>query len=200
MNKYLIFTIALTIAFAGLAQSIHEQQAHASSLAAHVHGLSELTIALEDPILEIQLTSPAMNLVGFEHKAGTKKDTATVKKTSSLLRQHDALFLLTGALCDHVKTSIDLAGLIAGDDHEHAYQKNSNQDEHDHEDHIHNDIHRDIVANYKYRCKNIASLSSITVTLFESFPGIHKIHAMWVNQTQQGAATLTPNNHIINFR
>ncbi len=111
---------------------------------------------MEGKSLEIQLTSPAMNLVGFEHKANDPKDIAAVENATSLLREHD--------------------------------------------DHIQNDNHSEIVANYQYSCGNTASLPSMTVALFESFPGIHKIHVMWVKQTQQGAATLTPKNHIIKFR
>jgi len=85
------------------------------------------------------------------------------------------------------------------DNHEQAQQSESKDDEHNHKEHDQDESHSEIVANYKYRCKNSASPSSITVALFKFFPGIHEIRAMWVDQMQQGAITLTPNHRIIKF-
>ncbi len=62
---------------------------------AHVHGLSELTLAMEGEKLEIQLQSPAMNLLGFEHKARTTNDIAAVEHAQSLLSNPDSLFLFS---------------------------------------------------------------------------------------------------------
>lgn len=202
MTNRLLKVVVFTIAVASLdvhAGILPEQNA---SLDAHVHGLSELTIAAEGNSLAIQLTSPAMNLVGFEHRASTSKDIATVENAALILHPHDALFLLSGADCKHINMSIDLSKLIDTDDHEYAHQSDSNDDEHkhDHKEHYQNESHSEIIVNYEYRCKSVAPLSSVTVALFEAFPGIHKIHAMWVKQTQQGAATLTPNNRIVVFR
>lgn len=188
-----VFSTAANSNAAEIAQA-HFPEEHTTHLDAHVHGLSELTIAMEDRFLEIQLTSPAMNLVGFEHKANDPKDIAAVENATSLLRKHDSQFLLSGGRCIHVKTSIDTSGLIVGDDHDHTRLRKSNEHKHEHDD------HSEIVANYQYSCENSASLSSMSVALFESFPGIHEIRAMWVKQTQQGAATLTPKNRIIKFR
>ena len=198
ISLFVLSTVANPNA-AEIAQA-HLPEEHATRLDAHVHGLSELTIAMEGKSLEIQLTSPAMNLVGFEHKASDAKDIAAVENAASLLREHDSQFLLSGGRCVHVKTSIDISGLIASDDHDHTHQTKSNGHKHAHDDHIQNDSHSEIVANYQYSCENTASLPSMTVALFESFPGIHRIHVMWVKQTQQGAATLTPKNRIIKFR
>lgn len=161
---------------------------HTTGLKAHVHGLSEITIAMEDEILEIQFTSPAMNLVGFEHKASTKKEIKAVESVGLQLRQHETLFLFSGGDCDHVKTSIDVSSLSENENHDHS-----------HENHDKNDNHSDIIANYRYRCENKTLLSSLTVTLFKLFPGIHEIHAIWVMQKEQGKATLTPNNYVVEF-
>jgi hypothetical protein len=173
-----------------------------ASLGAHVHGLSELKIAAEGNPLAIQLISPAMNLVGFERIASTSKEIAAVENAALILHQHDVFFLLSGADCKHINTSIDLSKLIDADDHKDVHQSDSNDDEqkHGHKEHDQNESHSEVIANYEYRCKTVAPLSSVTVALFEAFRGIHKIHAMWVKRTQQGTATLTPNNRIIVFR
>jgi len=58
----------------------------------------------------------------------------------------------------------------------------------------------EIIANCEYRCKTIAHLLSVRVVSFGAFPGIHKIQTKSVEQTQQGAVTLTPNKRIVVFR
>lgn len=176
----------------------------AVSLDAHVHGTSELTIAMEGESLEIQFTSPAMNLLGFEHKANSREDIAAVKNAEQLLK-HKPLFLFSDDQCEHLNTSIDVTGLIEGDDHDHEQEHHTHSTErkdekNEHDANSHNEQHSDVVVNYRYRCKNTSKLSAITVNLFESFPGIQKIHVMWVKQTQQGAITLTANNRIIKLR
>lgn len=194
--------LALLIVLMGATQFIHAQS-QAVSLDTHVHGLSELTMVMESETLEIQFTSPAINLVGFEHKANTKEDIAAVKILESQLRQHETLFIFSEGRCNHAKTSIVLAGLINSVDDEHAQPKKSStheHDEHEHEDHVQENNHSEVTAQYHYRCENNAQLSSIRVAFFKTFPGIHKIQAMWVKQTRQGAITLTPDNAIIKFR
>ena len=194
MKTRLLNIIALTIAFFVIQPAQAEK--NAASLEAHVHGLSELIIAMECENLEIEFISPAMNLVGFEHKALAKEDVGVVESTELQLRKHETNLLFSGGRCDHVKTSIDVSSLIENDE----YAEHNNLTEHEHSDHAQNDSHRGIVANYQYRCDNKSSLTAITVNLFESFPGIHEIEVMWVKQSQQGAVILTPNNHMIEFR
>ena len=205
MKTRLLNIIAFIIAFAAVAQSAHAEEG-AASLAAHVHGLSELAIVMEGEKLGIELTSPVMNLVGFEHKASSPKEILAIEYAAAMLRQQETFFLFSGGRCNHVETSIDLPGLIESDDHEQGHQQGSTEHKHDdeykkeHKEHAQKNNHRDVVANYKYRCENIAQLSSIAVDFFETFPGIHKMNAMWVKSTQQGAVTLTPSHRIVEFR
>lgn len=168
MNKRICSIVTLGIAFAGSTQLSQAEQ-HAASLDAHVHGLSELTIAMEGETLEIQFSSPTMNLVGFEHKANAKEDIAAIESAEAQLRNHKTLFLFSGDRCDHVKTSIDLSDLIESNDHEHTHHNHSTKhnDEHEHEAHTQNDSHSDVVVNYTYRCENTSSLSAITVDFFK---------------------------------
>jgi hypothetical protein len=197
--------IAFIIAFAAAGQFSYAEDG-AASLVAHVHGLSELAIAMEGEKLEIQFTSPAMNLVGFEHQASSRKEVLAIENAVSMLREHETLFLFSGGRCQHVNTSIELSGLIESDEHEHAHQQSSTEHKHDdehkkeHKERPQKNNHSDVVAHYQYRCENVAQLSAITVDLFEVFHGIHKMNAMWVKSMQQGAATLTPNQRIVEFR
>ena len=162
----------------------------------HVHGLSELTIAMEGKALEMQLISPSMNLIAFEHKASTKKDIDSVKNAESLLGKHDSFFSFAGGSCTLITTSVDVSSVMDSnsDGHEHEH-------EHEHEDnHVQHDNHSEIIANYHYNCEDIAMLSSITVDLFDMFSGINQIHAMWITEKRQGAETLSAENKTILLR
>ena len=174
-----------------------------SSLEAHVHGTSELMIVAEGSALEVQFKSPAMNLVGFEHKARIPKDIKTVEKVALTLRQHDALFLMSDTNCKLTNTSVDLSKIIDTDHQGNDHGSSASNDKHAHEDDEshegHDANHSEIMVTYKYHCQDSISLPSITVNLFEFFTGIEEINTMWVSQTGQGALTLRHDNRIINF-
>ncbi|MGB1290473.1 MAG: ZrgA family zinc uptake protein, partial [Porticoccaceae bacterium] len=68
MKKHTVSIIGLVATFFVLVNATFAEQ-KAASLDAHVHGLSQLTIAVEGETVELEFSSPAMNLVGFEHRA-----------------------------------------------------------------------------------------------------------------------------------
>lgn len=67
--SYLLAPIIFALSPLSLAVDEHEHE-HEQSLSAHLHGVATLNIALDDQQLELQLNSPAMNIVGFEYKIG----------------------------------------------------------------------------------------------------------------------------------
>jgi ABC-type Zn2+ transport system substrate-binding protein/surface adhesin len=142
-----------------------------------------------------------MNLVGFEHKASSKKDIAAIQQAELTLRQQDALFVLSGAGCQHISSVIDTTKLIDADDHKQKddHHKESHKESHDNDKHEDNENHSEMIANYSYRCNKDSNLSSITLSLFKAFPGIHKVHAMWVTPTKQGSIMLSKNSPMIKF-
>ena len=211
MKKSSVNIVPLVVVLMGVAPSIYAEK-NETNLDAHVHGLSELKIASEGEDLNIQLTSPAMNMVGFEYKAVSKKDIEAIKNAESILNQPEVLFLFSDNGCKPINIGVDISGLIDEDEHwQHDNKQNHHKDHDDHKDHE-NDKHQDhhkydkheghseIVANYSYRCKDIAKLSSIQVSLFEAFSGIHKIHTMWLTPSKQGSVTLTVKNQMVEFR
>ncbi len=162
-------------------------------LDAHVHGLSELTLAMEGKTLEIELKSPAMNLLGFEHKASKKNDIAAVENTLSLLGKPDSLFSFSGGRCSVKGSSIDVSAVL---DSDHKLHK----DEAEADDYEHEEGHSEISASYQFSCDSLVTLSAITVKLFDIFPGIQQIRAMWITEKQQAGKTLDADNRIINLR
>lgn len=175
----------------------------ASSLDAHVHGSATLTLVLEDDSLELQFSSPAMNLVGFEHEAQSKSDLAAVKHAESLLGDPKSLFLLQSGSCKHLKTIVNNKDVLkheAHDDH-NEHEKHHDHDEHSsHEAHVQHSVHRDMTSSYQYKCYNPSELEGVMVNVFSAFPGIDKIEAMWIASTQQGSNLLTHRKRLIELR
>ena len=151
IKRLIVTLISMPVIFSGLVNVAYAIQ-KGSNLDAHVHGLSELTIAMDDHVLDIQFASPAMNLLGFEYKATSDKDIATVKKVESMLLQHDQLFSLSDAGCTHVNTTFNLSDHIDTEDHKqhqdhedhHGHKKHQeHKDHHDYEEHKEHQAHTD---------------------------------------------------------
>ncbi len=156
------------------------QQEQDLSLDAHVHGLSEITLVFEAGILEIQLISPSVNLINFEHKPSNKKEVAMIHSAKALLSNAASIFSFSAGDCSLINTVVDVSGLMKTDEDGHAHlQKN----------------HTQVVANYRYRCEE--TLSTITVRAFEQFSGIDKIRAMWITDTKQGVVMLSAEDKVI---
>ena len=164
----------------------HAHEEHAS-LDAHEHGVASLNVALDGQTLEIQLQSPAMNLVGFEHEAKSDADKAKVAAARKHLEQPQALFALPiEAKCALQDSELDspLFGGHAHDEHEHA-------DEHG---------HSDIDASYRFACANAEALKTLELgSFFGTFPGTEKLEVQLIGPSGQQGAELTPSNSRLSF-
>jgi hypothetical protein len=168
---------------------------HHGVQAAHIHGEAELTVALEGESLEIGFSSPAMNLVGFEHAATTPVQIANVERAEATLKSAEGLFEIKGGKCKLKRSMVDVSAVLEkeekeGEHHEHEHE---HKHDHEHDEHEENDQtrHSEISASYQFECKQVVKLSGIATTLFERFPGIEKLQAMWVTDSLQGSALLT---------
>ena len=183
-----------------------------SSQTAHVHGAAELTLAIDGSAIEIDFQSPAVNLVGFEHKASTKKQKKAVHDAKSRLQNAEQLFIFSGNTCSLTKVSMDLSSLIDVEKNHHkdhddasthdSHEKHDEHDEHDeHDTHKeHNDNHSEIRANYAYSCSKEGDIDSLAVELFKFFPDIETINTQWITGSGQGGAALTTSNNTITLR
>ncbi|MFT7009818.1 MAG: hypothetical protein ACJAXJ_004372 [Colwellia sp.] len=198
-TSLLLNIILLNVFLLGQLVHAENQQKQDTRLDAHVHGLSEMTMAIEGEILDIQLISPTINLFGFEHKASNKKEITIVNNAKALLSNTAALFSFSGGGCSLINTVIDVSGLIKLDENEHEHQPKDNKKSHDdHSDQeASHENHSQVVANYRYHCEEIATLSAITALAFDQFSGINNIHAMWITDTKQGVVTLSAERKII---
>ncbi len=173
----------------------HHEHEEASSLGAHEHGAARLNAALDGKRLELELISPAMNLLGFEHAPANAADEAKIASVRSQLEQPQALFGLPAAAGCSVSEQ-QLAGELLGSAHA-GYQRGDQHDhkqehKHDHDDHEAAG-HSDIEAHYQFDCSNPEALRALELKgLFESFPGTEKIQVQLIGPNGQQGAELTP--------
>jgi len=186
------FTLVCMNVYGGLALEqeeilhIHEHGGSAQTVQAithhaHVHGLSEIRLVIENKTIEIELESPAVDLVGFEHYALTKENIVAVDKTELILGQYKRLFSFTGGNCKLVSYFSNVLAI-----------KQSKVDSHQHDKN-----HSEITAKYSFYCDETKDLSSIAVTVFDVFSGVKQINAMWITEIEQNATTLNAKNNII---
>ncbi|NER61694.1 DUF2796 domain-containing protein [Pseudomonas sp. MAFF212428] len=172
------------------AHDAHDHDHAHGSLGAHEHGVAHLNVALDGSALELELDSPAMNLVGFEHAATSAADKAKVAAVRAQLEKPLALFgLAKAAGCS--ETDQELQSPLFGDKPVH----DDDGDEHDH-DHDHSDIH----AHYKLDCATPAKLTRLDLTpLFKAFPATQKIQLQLIGPNGQKGLDVTPANATIAF-
>ena len=185
--RTLLASAALALSFPVLADD------HQHSLEAHVHGIGTLNIALENQLLELQLESPAMNIIGFEYQPTTEADIQSVKAAQNTLSNAAELFAFSpAAQCRLTSVSIDNALLKGSGAHEHDH-------DHDHESQHEADIaehqHNDISAHYQYHCATPAQLNSIDLAgLFKLFTQTEKIQVQLIVGDHQQGAELSAKN------
>jgi len=160
----------------------HSHDEHNHEQKAHVHGVSQMELAIGDNLVEIQFDSPANNIVGFEHTAKTEKDIKVVNQAKTTLGQPDTLFRFKGTSCKPLSTQINVLGLL--DNHKHNHRESS---------------HKEISAHYRFKCDSTDELTSIQFELINQFPNISEIRTQWISESNQGMVVLTQKNHQLGF-
>lgn len=208
MTSNQVFTLMALWLVLGSYPSLAENHQHdthheevTATQQAHVHGIAQLFLVLENDQLSIELHSPAMNMLGFEHKANNPEQKAIEQKTLKVLTAADSLFQFEPDQCQISKVRVDIDGLDTPS-HQHAENKALEHESHKehHADHHESLGHRDIEAHYQYHCKQAKGLHSVTTNISSSFPGIQSLQVQWIANGRQGAITLDNSDHHILFR
>lgn len=178
MHRLLLaLPFALLPGFAMTAERLDHVHVHHDSLSAHEHGAAELDVALDASTLEIDLRSPAINLVGFEHAPSSEADQRKITNVRKQLEQPDTLFGLPAAAgCTLAETVLE-SPLFEDVAHEH--------------DDDHKNQHSEIHAHYRYDCAASRALLALDLQgLFKIFPGTEKIQAQLIGPNGQRGAQL----------
>lgn len=182
--------LALSIALLPLSIAhAHDEHEEHGSLGKHEHGVASLNVALDGQTLEIQLESPAMNLVGFEHAASSTADKAKVATARAQLEQPAILFNLPAA-ADCTLAEMELHSPLFGDA---AHQHADAEQEHSHE-------HADVDADYRFNCNAPEHLSAIDLgVFFQQFPATEKLNAQLIGPSGQQGAELNKGSRRLSF-
>ncbi|WP_028695454.1 DUF2796 domain-containing protein [Pseudomonas cremoricolorata] len=169
----------------------HDHDHAHGTLAAHEHGVASLNAVLDDSTLELQLVSPAMNLVGFEHAASSDADKAKVAAARQQLEQPLKLFALPAAAgCK--EDSQELESPLFGDAPE--------ADDDDGDAHEHGHEHADVHAHYQLTCANPGKLTQVDLApLFKAFPATQKINVQAIGPNGQKGLETIPGKAVVAF-
>lgn len=167
----------------------HEHRHHE----AHVHGEAELNLLIDGMTIAIELKSPALNLLGFEHEPKTNEEKETVKQVNKKLSNYKNLISINDLNCQVAETEIVSPYETEHDEEHHG-------DKHHDEDHHSDDDHGDYYLSYSLKCENTGKLKTIEIKLFDTFDGFETIEATWINQTDLGSAELSSEQKIIKLK
>lgn len=149
----------------------HDHQHDVSNHEAHTHGEVLLQLVADRQEVVVEMASPAVNFLGFEHAAQTEAERQAVQIMEQRLNNVVQWLILRGGDCQAVGTKVDASALNDSS------------------------THPDITLTVQFSCAAPAKLNSVEVTLFAHFPEIEKITLEWMVSGQQGRATLTPRNN-----
>jgi len=152
--------------------------AGAESHGIHEHGSAELNLVLEGQALAVEFTSPAMNIVGFEHQPRTVKQKQALKEALAHLRQGDKMLGLPAAAQCRLE-SAEVSSDLEGHDHGHGHARDGH------------DEHADFNAIWRFQCSQPEQLRSLEVRLFEAFSGTKRVRVQAVTPTGQFGGELS---------
>ena len=164
---------------------------------AHVHGTARMNLAVEGKNVLIELMSPAMNIVGFEHMPSTDEQHHAVHEAAETLEDGTSLFEFSkDAGCTMVAAEIESP--LLGDEHHDGHDdEDSRGKEHAHEDAHRDKEHSEFAARYQFTCSSPKKLKSLTVNLFTAFPGFEEIETQILTGSgQTGAELSTGSNRV----
>jgi hypothetical protein len=191
--RRLLLALPFALLPLAIAHATDEHDHEHGSLGAHEHGVGRLNAALDGQTLELELDSPAMNLVGFEHAATTDADKAKVAAVRAQLEKPLALFNLPKA-AGCVVSSQELASPLFGDkpDADDDHDEDAKDEPH----HEHSEIH----AHYQFSCSAPGALKTLDLaTIFNTFPATQKIQVQLISPSGQQGVEVTAKAAALKF-
>lgn len=192
--RRLLIALPFALLPLAVAQAADEHDHEHGSLGTHEHGVGRLNAVLDGSTLALELESPAMNLVGFEHLATTDADKAKVAAARARLEQPLTLFNLPKA-AGCVVASQKLESPLFGDkpDADDDHDEDEAKGEHHHD---HSEIH----AHYQLTCATPDALKTLELAnLFNTFPATQKIQVQLIGPSGQQGVDVTATAAALKF-
>jgi hypothetical protein len=180
----------LTVALATAAYAGAREPDHHPGHGAHEHGVAQVDIVVDQRAVHIELESPAMNLVGFEHPPRNDRERAALQDAVAALNEGDRLVALSdGARCSLQDVHV-ISALLDEDGESH-------EDDPGHHDH---DPHADLFIAWLFECAAPDVLREIGFHgLFARFPGTTRLRVQAATPAGQTSAALTPGAAVIRW-
>ena len=165
---------------------------------AHLHGVAELTVAVEASAIEMMFTAPAASVVGFESKAASSEQLKAVEDARLVLRDPFRLVTFVGKECDLVQAVVDLTSISSSQKDEHDDHDEGHDEGHDDHDSVDDEeSHSDIIAKYEFKCSSDDQLKKLKFGPDQLLFGLDKVNVMWVSESGQGAAEVTADQLVV---
>lgn len=165
---------------------------------AHVHGLGQLNVALDDMKLLLEFTSPAANIIGFEHPPGNTQEKQAVREATALLEAGEKLFIISPeAQCTLRDANVESSLSEEEHDKHHTSPKHGEHNDEHAQVHSEDDVHSEFASIYHFLCQTPAKIKSIDVQLFSHFPGLEELEVQLLMPKGQTATELSPKRHKI---
>lgn len=150
---------------------------------AHVHGTAVLNIVVEDETVLIELETPAMNILGFEHAPKTEEQNNIVKQANEHFKSYLSILSIPGKQCKQTDSDLEFA-------------HDSHEDEHysDEQDDSHSEYH----LSYTINCESLDKLK-LDIALFNNFSGFEHVNLNWIYDQKQGKKKLDSKNTLLEF-
>jgi len=149
----------------------HEHHHAVENVEAHTHGEVLLQLVADQQELVVEMASPAVNFLSFEHAAQTDAERQAVQSMEQRLNNVASWLNLRGGDCKVVETKVDASALSGVTNH------------------------ADITLTAQFSCAALAKLAGVELTLFNHFPEVEKITLEWMGSGEQGQAILTARNN-----
>lgn len=152
----------------------------------HQHGVAELDMVIEPPMVAIAFSSPLANLAGFEYQPASAEEQARWDATLAQLRRADELIQLpVAADCSLSRVDLHLPFTAKTGQQSHDHSHHPTQDEHQHT------AHADLMAEYQYLCANGQALKTLELPLMQHFPAIEQLNVQMITPSGQHQRTLS---------
>ncbi|KJV34803.1 hypothetical protein VI08_09470 [Luteibacter yeojuensis] len=143
-------------------------------LGPHVHGQASVNVSVQDPAVDVEISLPGHDAVGFEHPPRSSQERAAVERATATLQGASWLVPAPGASCTLASAKVTPHGFGG------AAEPGG---------------HADFDAEYRYTCKKVNALTHLDVRLAVVFPAVQKVVVSTITasgsnqQTLQGPAT-----------
>ncbi len=180
--KLTLLGLGLIFSVPAMAQDGHREHG------AHQHGHASMNIAISGGELQIELLTPAFNLLGFEHKPSTQQLHQLLDDTVHQLKKPSSL-ILPDAAAQCEPDHITLHSELLEDEH---HEDEDHKDEH-HDDEKEASGHSDFELNVHFHCQQPDKLTRIDAAgLFKTFPSMEELKVQWISENKQSSVELSP--------